>query len=113
MPQKLWWKHNSAENIAEAFRDGTVDAKGDHEQIMSLFYSIEEELEFPFAATLAGDSVSIVGVEQSEVDPLGLDLVCEKNGKRYSVAARSVELTSDLPEGQIFLAAYLDWKSKF
>ncbi len=39
---------------------------------MSLFYTIEEELGFPFTAKLAGDTVSIVGIKQSEYDPLGL-----------------------------------------
>ena len=113
MPKKAWWKQNSPEAISEAFQEATVDAYDDHEQFMSLFYTIEEELDFPFTAKLAGDIVSIVGIEQSEHDSLGLDLVCETGGKRYLIAARSVEMTNELPEGQIFLAAYLNWKSKF
>jgi len=80
---------------------------------MSLFYTIEEALDFPFEARLAGDVVSIVGIEQSTHDPLGLDLVCEKGGKKHMIAARSIELTGELPDGQVFLAAYLDWRSKF
>jgi hypothetical protein len=113
MPKRVWWKENSSEAINEAFQEGTVDAYDEHEQCMSLFNVIDEELEFPFDAILAGDVVSIVGIEQSEHDSLGLDLVFEKGSKRHAVAARSFELTNELPEGQIFLAAYLDWKSKF
>ena len=113
MKAKVWWKRNSTEAISEAFQEGTIDAHGDHEQCMSLFYTIEEELEFPFEATHAGDKVSVVGIEQSQHESLGLDLACDKGGNRYLIAARSVELSGELPDGQIFLAAYLDWKSKF
>ena len=113
MSGAIWWKRNSKEAIDEAFQEGTVDAYGDDEQCVSLFNTIDEELEFPFEATLAGDKVSVVGIEQSKHDSLGLDLICDKGGKRFLIAARSVELSGELPDGQIFLAAYLNWKSKF
>jgi hypothetical protein len=45
-------------------------------------------------------------------DPFGLDLVCERNGHKHRVDARSVELIKPLPEGAVFLAAYLDWRSR-
>jgi hypothetical protein len=97
MSNNAWWKQNSSEAISKAFQEGTVDAYDEHEQCMSLFHVIDEELEFPFAAMLAGDLVSIVGVEQPAHDPFGLDFVFEKGGTQYAVAARSFEC---IPTGQ-------------
>lgn len=96
MSQQFWWKQISSDAISEAFEESTVDAYGDHEQCMSLLCAIEEQLDFPFVAVLAGVNVSIVGIEQSKHDSLGLDLICEKDGKRYAVAAGSFEMTDEL-----------------
>jgi hypothetical protein len=49
-------------------------------------------------------------IEWPEDDEFGLDLVCERAGKRHRVEARSVELIPPLPDGHLYLAAYLAWK---
>ncbi len=52
----------------------------------------------------------MVDVEGREDDEFGLDLVCERGGKRYRAEARSVEPLPPLPEGHLYIAAYMDWK---
>jgi hypothetical protein len=49
-------------------------------------------------------------MEWPENDEFGLDLVCERNGVKHRIEARSVELLEPLPKGHLFLAAYLAWK---
>ena len=50
------------------------------------------------------------GLDKQKNDGFGLDLVCERNGQRHRIEARSVELLEPLPVGHLFLAAYLAWK---
>ena len=113
MTEKAWWKQNSSDEISAAIQEAFVDAYGEHEQFVGLLTRVQEELEFPFEAWLAGQPVVVQDAVHSKVDSLGIDFVCESSGETYEVAARSFDLKGELPEGQIFLAAYFDWKSRF
>ena len=73
---------------------------------------IEDELKFPFQAKVIGEDVTVVDMEWPEDDEFGLDLVCERGGKRFRIEARSVELIPPLPKGHLYLAAYLVWKRR-
>ncbi len=99
--------------IAEAFEEATVDSKDEDEQISGLITMAEEALEFPFPAKVMGQIVQVVDSQWSERDAYGLDLIVEIDGGQHRIAAESVELTPPLPEGAVFLAAYLDWKRRF
>ncbi|MBI4454818.1 MAG: hypothetical protein HY644_02850 [Acidobacteria bacterium] len=87
-----------------------TDAYGEHEEHSGLLTMIEDQLRFPFHAKVLGDVVTVVGMEWPEDDEFGLDCVCERNGQRHRVEARSVDLIRPLPEGHLYLAAYLEWK---
>lgn len=110
--EKGWTHGLDEQEVLDAFEEATVDAYGEYEQHSSLLTAIGDELEFPFRANVLGELVSVVGMEWPEDDEYGLDLVCERNGKRHRIEARSVELLKPLPEGHLFLAAYLDWKRR-
>ena len=90
--------------------DATVDAHDKDEQHTGLLSVIQDELQFPFAAKLLGEVVQVVDMEWPDDDGHGLELVCERNGQRQPIEARSVELVEPLPEGHFYLAAYLEWK---
>lgn len=47
-----------------------------------------------------------------EDDALGLDRVCQRGGERHRIEARNAELISPLPEGHLYLAAYLAWNGR-
>jgi len=108
-----WTQGLDAEEVLAALKEATVDAYGDDEQHTGLLTAIGDELVFPFRARVLGEEVSVVDMKWPEDDEYGLDLVCERNGEKYPIAARSVELLKPLPEGHLFLAAYLEWKRRF
>lgn len=100
-----WYQQLDRDAVNEAFKEATVDANGDDEQLSGLFYAIAEEATFPWQGSVLGDTVSIVGAEMPDNDRLGIDLVIEKNGKQTRIEARSVEVLPPYPEGHLYLAA--------
>ena len=106
------WAHRlDSAQVREAFDEATVDAYGDYEKHTALLTAIGDEFAFPFSAVVLGETVQVVGMEWREEDGLGLDLVCERNGDQHRIEARSVELVEPFPEGHLFLAAYLMWRT--
>ena len=105
-----WTATLDSEAVEEAMEEATVDSKDVDEQHSGLLTVIGEELQFPFSAKVLGETVTIVDMEWPENDGFGLDLIVERNGQRHRIEARSVELLKPLPEGHLFLAAYLAWK---
>ncbi len=105
-----WYDHLDPTEIEAALEDATVDSKDKEEQLSGLFYAMEEELEFPWKASVLGEAVTVVGIEMPDRDRLGIDLVVERNGKQSRIEARSVEMLEPFPDGHLYLAAYLQWK---
>lgn len=105
-----WYEQLDQEEVDAAFEEATVDAYEADEQLSGLFNAIGEELVFPWQASVLGEVVMVVDIEQPNDDKLGLDLVVERNGKQFRIEARSVDVLLPLPEGHLYLAAYLVWK---
>jgi hypothetical protein len=108
----LWTDSLDKADVEEALEDATVDANGEDERHSGLLNAIQDELEFPFQAQVLGEAVTVVDMEWPENDEFGLDLVIERNGQRHRIEARSVKVLPPLPKGHLYLAAYLDWKSR-
>ncbi|WP_146521132.1 hypothetical protein [Stieleria varia] len=70
-----------------------------------------DSLAFPFTARVMGEKVDVVDSINSEY--FGLDLVVLHQKNRYAIAAHCVELQKPLPDGHVYLAAYLRWRSRF
>ena len=85
-----------------------MDCHDEHEQHSGLLTMVEQELEFPFAARVIGEEVSVVNMEWPEDSEFGLDLVVEHKGDRHRVDARSVELLEPLPDGHLFSCGVSD-----
>jgi hypothetical protein len=108
----LWTDSLDEADVEKALEDATVDANGEDERHSGLLSAIQDELEFPFQAQVLGETVTVVDMEWPESDEFGSDLVIERNGQRHRIEARSVNLLPPLPKGHLYLAAYLDWKSR-
>ena len=107
-----WYESLNQDAIEEALEDATADSMDDGEQLAGLFYSIAENMAFPWLGSLLGETVSVVDVEMPDSDRLGIDLVVEKNGKQSRIECRSVELLPPYPDGHLYWAAYLCWKER-
>lgn len=105
-----WTEKLDEDDIRETREEATVDCHDEHEQHSGLLTMVDQELQFPFPARVIGEGVTVVGMEWPEDCELGLDLVVEHKGERHRVDARSVEVLEPLPDGHLFLAAYLAWR---
>ena len=105
-----WTDKLDPKAVDEALEDATVDCHDEEERHTGLLSVIEDEVEFPFPALVMGEKVSVVGFEWPEDDSFGLDFMCEHDGKRHRVEARSVDLIEPFPKGHLYIAAYLQWK---
>ncbi|HPM84970.1 MAG TPA: hypothetical protein PLF81_29910, partial [Candidatus Anammoximicrobium sp.] len=101
-----WMEGLDPKEVKEALDEATVDAYGEYEQHTGLLTMVQDQVVFPFRARVLGEEVDVVDMEWPEDDEFGLDLVCERGGKRHRVEARSVELIPPLPDGHLYLAAY-------
>lgn len=106
-----WFDQLDETDVQEAMDEACVDAYDEHEQYSGLATMAHEQIEFPFPAKVLGEDVEVIDIEWPEDDPFGLDLVCQRSdGKQFPIEARCVELQPPLPEGHLYLAAYLAWK---
>ena len=108
-----WMDSLDAAEIREAMDEACVDAHDEHEQCSGLTEMAMQELAFPFAVQVLGENVKVVDAATPQYDTFGLDLVVEHRKKRYAIAARSVEIVKPLPDGHLYLAAYLKWRASF
>jgi hypothetical protein len=108
-----WMASLKEEDIREAREEACVDCHDESEQCSGLTTIAAESLEFPFPAKVPGESVQIVGSTVSKYDSFGFDLVVEHKKNRYAIASHNVELLEPLPDGHLYLAACLDWRSRF
>ena len=99
--------------IEEAMEEATVDCNDESEQCTGLTTMAGESLAFPFPANVMGETVEVVDSTVSQHDSLGFDLVVQHKKKYYAIAAHCVELLKPLPVGHEYLAAYLQWRSRF
>ncbi len=108
-----WIDTLDADEIAAACEEATMDANDEDDQLSGLITMAQEALEFPFPAKVIGQAVQVVDSDSSQRNANGLDLIVEYSGRQHQIAAQSVELIAPLPEGAVFLAAYLDWRRRF
>ena len=112
-PKEIIWVNKlDQDEVREAFQEACVDCYDEHEQSTGLATMIDQELSFPFPARVLGEDVEVVGSCRSRFDPLGLELVVAHLGSRFAIASHCVELRRPLPDGHLYLAAYLDWRSR-
>lgn len=110
---RSWTGKLDKDDVRAARGEAFIDAYGEYEQHSGLLTMIEEEMEFPFPAQVIGEAVTVTGMAWPDDDAFGLDFICERQGKSYPIEARSVEPVDPLPEGHVWIAAYLTWKASF
>lgn len=86
----------------------TVDAYGD-EGYWSFLQAFADEVDFPFAATVVGTPVRVVGVDFDGDERRGLVAVVENEGGRDLVSILDVTLQRPDQHAATLVAAYRRW----
>ena len=87
-PTGHWTGQLDETEIRQALEEACVDAYDQYEQHAGLLTMIEDQVAFPFPGRVMGEEVQVVDMAWPEDDEFGLDLVCERNGRRHRVEAQ-------------------------
>ena len=101
MPKKL-----SEEQLDALIEEATVDCYDDYEARAGFFTVLEDNLTFPFKATVIGEEVEVIGIEQEDER---IDAVCKRKRKKYQVDILNLKYKSEEVKGYEWIEAYRKW----
>jgi hypothetical protein len=88
----------------------TVDAYGESERATAFLTVLDENLTFPFGATVLGEPVLVETIDLSGADQL--IATCRRGGKRHRVRLLDLDLSIPRPTGAEWVAAYHRWSRR-
>lgn len=92
--------------IAEA----TVDCYGEYEEFAGMLATLENRLEFPFAARVLGETAEVIELdENASSERRGVVARVRKGGRQHTVALADVEAVEKDSDTAEWLAAYRYW----
>jgi hypothetical protein len=93
--------------LEKLIEEATVDAYGAAEQMTGFYTLIEETVEFPFIAKLAGEPIEVLRVD---LDRSGEDLVavCRRGRKEYRIRLLDLEIPNSVLGRQSIAAFFLN-----
>lgn len=96
------------DELDETIERITVDAYGD-EGYWSFLQAFADEVDLPFAATVVGTPVHVVGVDFGGDERRGLVAVVENEGGRHTVSILDVTIGPPDQHAATLIAAYRRW----
>jgi hypothetical protein len=90
--------------------EATVDAYGESEQATAFLTMLEENLAFPFGATVLGEAVVVEKIDLSYEDEL--IAICRRGGNHQKVRLLDLEMPGSRPKGAEWIAAYRRWSRR-
>ena len=99
----------SKKRLAALVEEAIVDCHDESEAVMGLYTMIEDHLDVPFATTVLGVDVSVVGVELTEREEIVA--VCVRGKQRQPIPVCDLPLPSPPPPGAEWIEAYRHWSS--
>ncbi len=112
MPGRLKRNNRSSvskKRLAALVEEATVDCHDESEAVMGLYTMIEDHLDVPFATTVLGVDVSVVGVELNDREEIVA--VCVRGKQRQAIPVCDLRLPSPPPRGAEWIEAYRYWFS--
>ncbi len=98
--------------LRELIEEATVDCYDEYEQFWGFWTALEDELHFPFSATVLGDRVQVVGLNGDRSDERrGVMVNVEKGGKRYAFPLSELDVSELADKNAAWVAAYALWSS--
>ena len=110
MPDRLKRTRRSSlskRRLAALVEEATVDCHDESEAVMGLYTMIEDHLDVPFATTVLGVDVSVVGVELNEREEIVA--VCVRGKERQAIPVCDLPLPLPPPRGAEWIEAYRHW----
>ncbi len=99
----------SKKRLAALVEEATVDCHDESEAVMGLYTMIEDNLRVPFATTVLGVDVSVVGVELNEREEIVA--VCVRGKQRQRIPICDLPLPLPPPPSAEWIEAYRHWAS--
>ena len=80
---------------------------------MSILYTLEEELTFPFRAKVLGDTVEVIGIDDRK-SSFGRGMIARirKKGKEYNIGLAELEIDTGSGNSKWF-EMYHHWISRY
>lgn len=94
------------EKLKQLIEEATLDCYDEYEQRVGFYTVLEENIQFPFKATVVGEEVEVVRVEQ-ENDRV--DAICKRKGKSYTVDILNIEYKPQDVDGWEWIEVYRAW----
>lgn len=94
------------EKLKELIEEATIDCYDEYEQRSGFYTMLEDNLGFPFKATVVGEAVEVIGVEQEDER---IDAICKRKGKTYNVDILNIEYKPGEVKGYEWIEAYRKW----
>ena len=98
------------ERLRELVAEATVDCYGEEEQFWGMLTAIGDELNFPLMATLIGEQVHLIGLDDNASSShRGIVALVRRKGQEYRVSLADLQLTDADSYSAEWLAAYRYW----
>ncbi|MFF8866611.1 hypothetical protein SAMN05216532_3685 [Streptomyces sp. 2231.1] len=97
------WSRAQLDRLVE---EATIDAYGEDEEVTGLFTMVEEHLATPFATTVLGVEVNVIGVDLTSS---GIVAICARGKQRQAIGLLDLPLPTPQPSGAQWIEAYRHW----
>ncbi len=87
--------------------EATIDSYNEEEQATGLFTMIEEKLTVPFETRVLGVSVTVTGVDLTDINQIVA--TCRRDGVRQAIPILDLPLPTPPPTGTDWIQAYRRW----
>lgn len=94
-------------DLQQLIEKAIIDCYDEYEQRACFYTMLEDNLEFPFEATVVGEKVKVTGVDQ-QTDEL-IVAVCKRKGKTYTIDLLSLNYDPKQVTGSEWIEAYREW----
>lgn len=100
--------------LEELIEEATTHCYDEEEMFWGMFCTLRMQLAFPAQATVRGEAVALVGLDEPGSSPQKGVLACVRkgSGQEVSVPLVEVELVDPPPASAEWMAAYRYWLSK-
>lgn len=104
----------SEERLRELLEEATVDAYGDDEEFSGVLITLDENVDWPLSATLAGMPVEVLGLDESASGlRRGIMARIRRGGKEYEAALADLTFGDvDEASGE-WLAMFRWWAARW